>query len=104
MAQAPVKEHQISMTHPKMYPFFGYDREALYHEQNRGKGPGIMKQVQAGLMLVDASNTTMRNTFFKEWADCAANDDCLLPDNITINKSPGHALNIHTINGGRVFK
>jgi hypothetical protein len=94
------------MTHPGMFPFFGFDREEMYRNQNQRKpgAPGIMRQTQAGLMLVDASNTTMRNTFFQEWADCAANDDCLIPGKMKINKQVGGAIALFNISGHRIFK
>jgi hypothetical protein len=103
VTQSPRREDQISLTHPNMFPFFGFDREKLFHE-GLGRAGRVMRQTQAGLMLVDASNTTMRDTFFTEWADCAANDDCLIPDKIRINKRPGSPLAIHNISGHRVFR
>lgn len=105
VVQAPQAYSQIQMTHPGMFKYFGFDREKLFRDERKARGNGIMRQVQAGLMLVDASNTTMRNTFFKEWADCAANDDCLLPGKVRINKfPPQRPLAIHNISGIRVFK
>lgn len=101
---SPRNHDQIAMTHPKMFPFFGVDREELFLNQHKKGSSGTMRQVQAGLMLVDAANSTMRRTFFQEWADCAANDDCLIPDKVQINKTAGQALAIHSINGTRVFR
>jgi hypothetical protein len=86
-----------------MFPFFGFDREQLFKEGQQ-KGGRTMFQTQAGLLLVDAANTTLRSTFFEEWAACAANDDCLLPDKVTIDKSPRGALAVHNISGHRVFR
>lgn len=61
-----------------------------------------------GLLFVDAGNTTMRDSFFSEWAACADNYDCLIPDNIQIDKRSKHyLLNKYTIEeygGVRVFK
>ena len=45
VAQSPRKEDQISMTHPKMFPYFGFDREWLFHNQRKRGGPGVMRQV-----------------------------------------------------------
>lgn len=105
VAQAPrLNLAQLSFTHPGMFPYFGFDREWLFRNQYKPGGPGVMSQTQAGLMLVDAANTTMRETFFQEWADCAANDDCLIPDKVIIDKRPPHALAIFNISGHRVFR
>lgn len=38
-------------------------------------------------MLVDAANATLRDTFIEEWAACAENYACLIPDNIVIPKA-----------------
>ena len=61
-----------------------------------------------GLLFVDAANTTMRDTFFTEWAACAHNYDCLIPDNIQIDKRSKHYLSkkytIEEYGGVRVFK
>lgn len=62
-------------------------------------------QVQAGLLFVDAANITMRETFFRPWADCANNDDCLIPDDIHIRKGTQLTfLKNYTIEGHRVFR
>lgn len=92
------------MTHPGMFPFFGFDREWLFYNQHKPGGPGVMRQTQAGLMLVDAANSTMRRTFFQEWADCAANDDCLIPDKIKIDKRAEGLVALYNISGHRVFR
>jgi hypothetical protein len=60
-------------THPLMYDFFQANYTQLSLEQFR--------QIQSGLMLIDVTNTTMRKLFFKKWANCAANIDCLSPNN-----------------------
>ena len=62
-------------------------------------------QVQAGLLFVDAANVTMRETFFRPWADCANNDDCLIPDDIQIKKGfQLPFLKNYSIEGQRVFR
>jgi len=103
VTQSPRREDQISLTHPKMFPYFGFNRESLFNE-SRKRGGRVMKQIQAGLMMVDASNVTLRDSLFTEWAACAANDDCLIPDKVKINKKPGHPLAIHNISGVRVYR
>jgi hypothetical protein len=92
-----------------MYPFFGFNRTRMYEESivypvSRRK---VLKQIQAGLLLVDAANTAMRDTFFIPWAACADNYDCLIPDNIVIDKRSRHRLsNNYTVEeyGVRVFR
>jgi hypothetical protein len=89
---------QVEYTHPKMYTFFGLDREEDYL-----KTPA-MKQTQSGLMLVDAENVTMRDGFFTEWAACANNLACLAPDNITTQNS-GSMLSVYPLkNGQPIFR
>ena len=67
-----------------------------------------LRQVQAGLMLVDATNTTMRDSFFTEWAACADNYNCLIPDDIkivkSIEKNPSDKYTIKEYGGKRVFR
>lgn len=86
VAQLPMRHYQISYTHPKMYPFFGFNHTKMYEDSLPGARKSILRQVQAGLLFVDAGNETMRDTFFTEWANCAKNYDCLIPDNIVIAK------------------
>ncbi len=92
-----------------MFPFFGFNRTRLFEESMLGppRLRKVMKQVQAGLLLVDATNSTMRDTFFTEWANCADNYDCLIPDNITIDKNSHPLLsNMYMVEeyGARVFR
>lgn len=84
---SPVKYWQISFTHPAMYEYFGFNRESDFRTSDKGR----MKQTQAGLMMFDSLNYTLRDTFFNEWAECATNPACLTPDNIITNKLPPNA-------------
>lgn len=95
-----IQNWQVSFTHPAMYPFFGFDREEDYHSRDK------MKQTQAGLLMVDAKNATIRDTFFTEWAACAANPACLTPDNITTNKrAPNRPTDLFPMKDGtKVFR
>jgi hypothetical protein len=33
-------------------------------------------------MLVDATNTTMRDRFFRKWSDCAKDPECISPNGV----------------------
>jgi hypothetical protein len=81
-----------------------YEESTLYPQHQKH----TLRQVQAGLLFVDAANTTMRDTFFTEWAACAHNYDCLIPDNIRIDKHSKHYLSadytIEEYGGARVFR
>jgi hypothetical protein len=96
--------------HPKMYPFFGFNRTQMYEESYiyPPQARNTLRQVQAGLLFVDAANTTMRDTFFTEWAACADNYDCLIPDNIQISKQSKFMLSekytVAEYNNARVFR
>lgn len=37
--------------------------------------------LRSGLILIDVTNVTMRELFFRKWAKCAENIDCLSPNN-----------------------
>jgi hypothetical protein len=62
---------QSHVTSPRMYSYFNRS----YDEDVKSTMP--LRQVHSGLMLVDATNTTLRNHFFPRWADCVANPNCL---------------------------
>lgn len=66
---------QSTATHPAMYSYFGIERRPLrpYDDFN---------QTQSGLVLLDTSNRTMRDSFFQKWADCARNEDCISPHGV----------------------
>ena len=104
VAQLPkYKNSQLEYTAPKMFNYFNVDRTSLFKQQR--SGGNVMSQVQAGLLLVDAANATMRENFFRPWADCANNDDCLIPDDIQIRKgSQLTLLKNYSIRGHRVFR
>jgi hypothetical protein len=103
VAQLPkLKLTQIEFTAPKMFEYFNVDRMKLFDEQ-RTSG-NVMFQVQAGLLFIDAGNATMKETFFKRWAACANNDDCLIPDDIFIKKTSLHLMKNYSIKGHRVFR
>lgn len=86
-----------------MFDYFNVDRLALFRQQRNGGA--VMNQVQAGLLFVDAENATMRETFFRPWAACANNDDCLIPEDISIRKGVKLSLlNEYSIEGNRVFR
>ena len=69
------KKSQIAFTHPRMYDFFGVDREASYKEGIATKNP--LLQIQSGLMMVDTLNETMKKFFFAKWENCALIPECI---------------------------
>jgi hypothetical protein len=77
VAERPINEKQIAFTHPKMYPFFGVDREEEHRENRRGHPS---RQVQSGLIVIDCANRTMRDGFIRRWVACCQNIDCLAGD------------------------
>jgi hypothetical protein len=104
VAEHPIKGAQITFTHPKMYPFFGVDREEEYREGLRGNPS---KQVQSGLMMIDCDNKTIVGDFIKRWVDCCVNIECLAPDGaITHKRAPGLSTdpNMTVANGTRVYR
>lgn len=85
VAEHPVRENQIAMTHPKMYPFFNVDREKEYQEILKGNP---LKQVQSGLIMIDCENQTIKNDFIKRWVECCNNENCIAPDGAITHKRP----------------
>lgn len=86
---------QISFTQPKMYEYFGVDREASYQRDITSKNPLV--QIQSGLILVDILNETMKKNFFARWEMCALIPECIHNGTISgqgmrINKSPPFTL------------
>lgn len=95
---------QISLTHPKMYKYFDYDREKDYQDILDGNP---LHQIQAGLLLLDCENETMKNKFFEKWVQCANNPDCLTPDGaITAKRLPPVSThpNFTVANGVAVYQ
>jgi hypothetical protein len=104
VAELPIKGAQITFTHPKMYNFFGVDREEEYREVLRGNPS---KQVQSGLMMIDCANKTITQGFMKKWVDCCLNIECLAPDGaITHKRVPGYSTepNMTVANGTNVYR
>lgn len=75
---------QIEFTHPGMYNWFGIDREKDFEEyklySNTSSAGARLMQIQAGLMLVNTLNKTIRDSLFVPWKECADNMECLSPD------------------------
>lgn len=100
VASAPSKFKQVEFTVPAMYEFFHVDREADFFRSERTSD--WLYQVQSGLMIVDASNQTIRRDFMERWAQCCENPDCV---------SHGEATNLdirfkrrYNINGTNIFR
>ena len=58
-----------------MYKFFGIQREPLHPEHDFAQTP-------SGLLLVDATNKTIRDAFFQKWSDCANEPECISPHGV----------------------
>jgi len=78
VAEVPTRYAQFQYTHPDMFPWFGYDRE---EEVRQWRGRNGFTQVQAGLLLFDVTNMTVRNNLFNPWAQCCLQAACLSPNN-----------------------
>ena len=105
IAEVPIKYPQIEYTHPNMYKYFGVDREKSWDEQH-AHGNAVLTQVQSGLILIDATNQTMLERFWRRWAACAEDADCLSPDGIVSqpgDRSPKMADN-YTLRGTPIFR
>lgn len=74
---------QIEFTHPGMYNWFGVNREKDYEDYkqhvNTSTAGNRLMQIQAGLMLVNTLNETIRNRLFLPWKECADDKECLSP-------------------------
>ena len=104
IAEAAMNHPQIEFTHPKMYEFFGIDREKSFLQQSQTKGDLILTQTQSGIILIDATNVTIREKFFRRWANCAENPDCISPDQIPSLPGVQPKQTNFTIFGNPVFR
>ena len=101
VAEHAMNNPQIEMTHPGMFPYFNYDRDVEYENSMKGDP---LNQVQAGLLLFDVTNHTLREKLFKPWSECCLNAACLSPDNYRTHGRGGILDKFPLKNGKNVFR
>jgi hypothetical protein len=81
--------YQSNVTSAEMYQFFNKSRGDDIHS------PQPLRQTSSGLMLIDATNQTIKEILLPAWAECITNPLCLnLPKNITETHTLS-AANLH---------